>query len=380
MIEARINEAEALEDLEDFDSALAGYQNIVDLYTKKYGKSGYKHDDTLDVREKIARLLVLKKDFDAAVTEYEEIIALFKENYSDTHPKVIKLTVKLDDLREKINSDNTKKISSQLATAIEYRQEILKSLREVFGNGYYNALKVLEKMARKFERIAREDEADKMRVEKLKVYEKIRRYLVERFGESNKFTLNLMCAYAAELGKLKRYDEAEKMLGRADELYKSKYGNAPFNFMPIDIADATDLNAAVGLCEKYIAELKEKFVGYEFCRIVINALKTLINLHVARKDFDSAIAVQNEIVELLKRRYEGYENHGDIINAQNELDKLAALKENSVTENFDAIDTISIVKLRKGQKVDLTKNNPQLSRLKVQFGWDAVDFEIDSSA
>ena len=124
------------------------------------------------MRHKIAQLLVRKKDFENAVTEYEEIISLLKKNYSESHHKVIKLTSELDDLRDKINSadSDNKKISAQLATAIEYRHEILNSLREIFGNGYYNALKVFEKMARKFERISRESDADKMREEKLKVY------------------------------------------------------------------------------------------------------------------------------------------------------------------------------------------------------------------
>ena len=392
LIEARINESDILIELEDFDAALDIYLESVELYTKKYGKSGYKHDDTLDVRHKIARLYVRKKDFENAVNEYEEIISLLKENYSESHHKVIKLTSELDDLRDKINSadfDN-KKISAQLATAIEYRHEILNSLREIFGNGYYNALKVFEKMARKFERISRESDADKMREEKLKVYDKIKRYLVKRFGESNKFTLDLMCAYAAELGQLKRYDEAEKILSRADELYKSDYGNLQLNWTPFKLENADDLNAAVNLCKKYIAELKEKFSGYEFCRIIINALKTLINLHVARKDFDSAIAVQNEIVGLLKRRYEGYENHSNIINAQNEVEKLTALKNKSAVE--PAVEPVKLVrkgislklrkkkKLLKGDNQSLTKNNPQLSQLKVKFGWDAAELEIDKSA
>ena len=104
LIEARINESDILIELEDFDAALDIYLESVELYTKKYGKSGYKHDDTLDVRHKIARLYVRKKDFENAVNEYEEIISLLKENYSESHHKAIKLTSELDDLREKINS------------------------------------------------------------------------------------------------------------------------------------------------------------------------------------------------------------------------------------------------------------------------------------
>ena len=386
LIESKMKEAEALVTLEDFDAAFDIYKNCVELYTKKYGKSGFKHDATLAVRQKIARLLVRKKDFDAAATEYEEIIELMKEKYSESHSKVIQATIELDDLRDKMNSDNVGKneiFSSQLETAIEYQPEILKYDREFFGNGYYNVLKILEKMALNFEKISRPDETDKTREEKLKVYEKIKRHLVARFGESHKIISDLMCVYAAELGKLKRYDEAAEMLRRADEIYKSKFGFTQFNlrYIGVPIEEAKDLNEAVEICQRYIGELKEKLAGYEFCHVVINALKTLVNLHVARKDFDAAVAVQNEIVELLKRRYEGYENVGVVIDAQKEIDRLTTLKEKSgVTDAVEKIDKNSGVKLRKGQKYDLQKNNPQLSLLTVQFGWDDADFDIDRSA
>ena len=189
---------------------------------------------------------------------------------------------------------------------------------------------------------------DESEIEKLTDYETIMNRRVERFGESHRITLAAMYDYAACLEKLQRYDDAKKIYRRICNAYQNKFVDDKTNYR------------------------------------IIDALANLANIYVAKKDFDAAISVQNEIVELLKRRYEGYENHSSIKNAQSDVDSLLEMKENylaSLSESKVDIDKSSSVSLRKGQKIDLTKHNPQLSILIVQFGWDAANnFEIDHSA
>ena len=64
-----------------------------------------------------------------------------------------------------------------------------------------------------------------------------------------------------------------------------------------------------------------------------------------------------------------------------EVDESVEFEETPPNESSAEIDKSNSVSLRKGQKFDLTKNNPQLSKLIVKFNWDkAVNFEIDYSA
>ena len=343
--------------------------------------------------------------FNAAMYEREKIIALLKKNYSDDAEEVIDAEEKLENLRGKLNGEDVEDVEDVEEdfideSEIESRQEKLNSYREVFGNEHSRTLELREKLANDLEKISRADEAAKLREENLKAYETIMNRRVERFGESHRITLDGMRDYAAYLEKLQRYNDAEKIYRRLCTAYKNKFADDKTNYRIINaltdlaalLTKAEKFDAAISVQDEIVGLLKEKFVGYEFCHYVIDALANLANIHVAKKDFDAAISVQNEIVELLKRRYEGYENHSAIKNAKSDVDSLLEMKENYLAslsepqeENLDAekveVDKSSSVSLRRGQKFDLTKNNPQLSNLIVQFGWDAANnFEIDHSA
>lgn len=116
VIHAMYDKARALENLEDYDSALLMLRQIIELYTKKYGENGYKHDNTINAIEHVAILLEKIGDLENAIIERKKIINLLKRKYPTGHEKIIVAMKKIACLFEKNND---------YVQALEWRENIL---------------------------------------------------------------------------------------------------------------------------------------------------------------------------------------------------------------------------------------------------------------
>ena len=434
--------ADTLEKLERYDEAKIERERVVDEIQNQFDKTldtyGRKSDKTVEKLEELIEALSRVERHEDEIKNREllaEILTEFKGEFSE---KTLEAMDYLSDTYERHDlADKALEVREKICVT---QQKILDSRVELFGNEHKRTIDIREKLANTLEQLDRSDEANVLREENLQAHEAIVNKCVERFTELSDITLDAMQNFAQELENLSRYDDAEKVRRRIVEIYEEIFPDDKTNEKIIDaennlakvLRNKEDFDAATVEQIKLVGLLKEKYKDYEFYVDVINALEKLANIYAENenfdaaitvrreiidlleekykgyeshsdvirakdnlayiyaenKNFDAAIAIRREIIDLLEEKYKGYENHSDVISAKEDLENLLEDQANYISddeeitddEDFE-IDVSNSIALCKGQKFDLTKNNPQLSSLKIIFGWNATsEFDIDYSA
>jgi len=215
--------------------------------------------------------------------------------------------------------------------------------------------------------------------EALELQEKVLEIRKETLGENQLNTIRAMSSLAFTLNLLERHEEALKLQEKVFELYKETLGeNHPDTISAMNILEGR-LNL-LGRYEKAL-ELQEKI--FELTKKTFSEDNQIFIERLANLAEAQYFAGFN--TDALKNIKRAQELQNKYLPEDTQLkEKMGLLYSLITAEKIDAPKKITVVKtqkLIKGQRADLTKNNPDLKNLLAEFILSApLNFEIDATA
>ena len=416
--------ASNLSDAERPEEELQTRERIKNICEKVYGKTSTKY---IEAAEDVARFYDnnnLKEDALKARKEIADIRRELLNSYiklvGTNHKHTISSRKELAEVLEEIGE--TEDAGKLLAENLNSFKEIAVRRREKFGDGHKITLQALNEYAENLEDRNNFKEALQIRCE-------IVTALKEKFADEEDAPeiIDALKEKADLLKSFKEYAEEEKIrreiLNLCEKRFYFNLGYSETISALESLADCLQevekFDAAIKIRREIIKRLTEKYCGNNLHSEVITAKENLAETFETAKNYVAAVEEREKILEDLQKKFEGKQNGNvDISNAENQLHHAENLRdgieedeifdETEVVENefdesqessenfeesrddFDDLgellkkaDISESINLRKGQKADLTKNNPDLKNLVICFECkdsSGDEIEIDGSA
>lgn len=399
--------AKNLSDVERFKEEIQTRERIKNICEKIYGKTSQKYVTATEVVAKVysdndrtEEALNLRKEIaDIRRELLNSLINLVGTNHKDT----ISARKSLADVLEEIGeSGAAKNLREENLNAFK---EIADFRRKKFGVEHKITLQTLKEYAQELEGTDKSEDA-------LKIFREIVVALKEKFLDEEDAP-EIIDALKNEADFLKHcndYEEEEKIRREILNLCEKRFNFNPaysetifaLENLATCLQEIKKFDEAVRIRREIINRLAEKYFENNLHSEVITAKKKLATTFEISGNYEAAVKEREKILEDLKKKFEKNQNGDNEISvAENELRRVKNLRDGiqedkifgeaeEVKKKFDDLsdllknaDVSESINLRKDQKVDLTKNNPDLKNLVIYFEREnssADEIEIDGSA
>ena len=356
------------ENLGEFGKAEGHRQILVAVAEKNFGSS---HMDAIKAKENLAHTLHCAGKYADEIILREKIIELYRENFSanaanrsDYRQRFIR---SMEQLALILDATGHKKQAVVVRKQIiPERKEYLQELKEDSARDL-KIITATQELVRDLQRVG--DHNEEIRY---------RREIVD-FRQSLKALKDLAEAYA----RCDKAHEALKIYRELAEICGENYPPEIFDNPGNENANATIL-ADIQIAELFVkvsnldtrlmieldnAHDEETFQRVQVLESLRASLEEIISIYGA--DSDKTKLTLNSIARI-RDKFSG--------DAQ-ALERFDRLFGTYIKDGSSAIDKSKSLSLCRGQRVPLTKNNPALDKLIINFTWESTDdMEIDASA